>query len=711
MRKLTKFYMLSFLLSAFVISSCTEDEITGEGDGNVIESEGYLTMSELSENPVNLTAEQGTYILKVISDKEWKASLTYTSEEYTGEKADEWCILSSNKGVDASEIYIGFTKNKWNIARSASVDFSFEGSDEKYSLALNQEAAETVYEFVSDDIKENGLTFKKSGQTYKVNLLTNAYQWTVSLVGEDDQPVTWCSLNQSEDGVFSGKGDTELTITAVENVNGVDNKAFLKFTSLDTTFDNKLSLSQNAELMPFEGLECEIIDDGTDFRFNWTDETEGAVYTLILAQDENYSSVITEISTDGDNSVGDSYSIDLSTIGYNGYIGTVYAKLECNNPEDGSNAIFEDKFNSYFDISSGDGSNSNPYIITNARHLKNIGQVVETDKFFKQTKDIVLSDDNFIPLCPLGFENTFDGGKFKISGLKITGNNDNVGLFTQINKDGVIQNVVLSNVNVCGKSYVGSIAAKCIGTVKNCVVESGTVAATGTHVGGLIGQLPNNTPIIEYCINKASVSSSTSVTSDACIGGVIGHFNTVTNGKIYRCANYGDVTVNNAKSVGGIIGRSQNNPNITECYNKGNIKAKQVVGGIIGMGNAINIKDCYNSGSVQSINDAKAAGIEGAANNSATYIENCYNIGNITNNSGKGFGITFGAGNVNNSSYITSCYCLINTAKAIGQNVKEGGSIEEESAMKEQSTYKDWNFTSVWTMSSENGYPKLQWEE
>lgn len=709
MRKLTKYYMLSFLLSAFVISSCTEDEISGEGDGNVIESEGYLTMSELAENPVSLTAEQGTYILKVLSDKEWTASVSYTSEEYTGEKADEWCILSSKTGINASEIYIGFSKNKWNIARSASVDFSFEDSDEKYSLALNQGAAETVYEFVSDDIKENGLTFKKSGDTYTVNLVTNAYQWTVSLVGEDDQPVTWCSINQSEDGIFSGKGDKELTITAVENESGTDNKAFLKFTSLEKTFDNKLSLNQNAELMPFEGLEYEIVDDGKDFKFNWTDETTSATYRLILAKDQGYTDIIADISDVSQND--NQYSVDLSVIEYDDYIGTVYAKLECNNRDDGSNATFEDKFNSYFDISSGDGSKANPYIVTNARHLKNVSQVVETEKFFKQTSDIDLFDENFTPLCPSGFENSYDGGKFKVSGLKIAGNNDNVGLFTQINKNGVIQNVVLSDVNIAGGSYVGSIAAKCIGTVKNCVVESGSVAATGTYVGGLIGQLPNNTPIIEYCINKADVSSTTTVTTDACVGGVIGHFNTVTNGKIYRCANYGDVTVNNAKSVGGIIGRSQNNPNITECYNKGDIKAKQVVGGIIGMGNAINIKDCYNYGSVQSISDAKAAGIEGAANNSATYIENCYNIGNITNNSGKGFGITYGAGNVNNSSYITSCYCLINTAKAIGQNVKEGGSIEEESSMKKQSTYSGWDFTSVWTMSSEDGYPKLQWEE
>lgn len=706
MRKLTSFYMLCLLLPVFIISSCDRDEVAEEGGGNIIEAEGYLKLSELHDNPVSLTAEQGTYILKVLSDKAWTANVIFDGSQNAGKAINEWCILSATKGIDASEIYIGFSKNRWNIARAATVQFKLKDSQESYSFALNQKAAETMYEFRSEDLIDNQLTFKKIGQTCVVDIITNAYDWKVKLVDHEGNDVDWCALSES-----SGSGDGKLSIVAAKNETDEEKTAYLEFYSLDTAFEHKLSLKQKAESGPFENIDFYVVDNNDDFCVEWVDRTENASYTLTLSKDATYSDVIgvkqgTDIIAGGN----DTYSVDLSTIDYGSYIGTIYVKLDCLAGEE--SAIKESSFNSHFDASSGNGSSESvPYIIRNARHLKNISKIIETGKFFKQQENVVLTDINFIPLCDgAAFSSLFDGGNFSISGLTINAaSKDYAGLFSEIGAKGIVKNVKLKDVSISAKSYIGSIAGKCMGAVTNCVIESGSIIGA-THVGGLIGA---GNPSVEYCINRASVQSSISTFIDAFIGGIIGYFDSATTtGKIVKCGNHGNISAPSGRVIGGIIGRSINNPNISECYNKGTVSGDRTVGGIIGMGNAITIKDCYNTGAVLSSTDLKAAGIEGSANNANTSLINCYNVGVIDNSAGssKGYGMTYGAGNAANGSTITSCYSLEGVASAIGVNVKPGGAIKTESAMKQQSTYQDWDFSSVWTMSSTDGYPKLKWE-
>lgn len=720
MKKLTIFYMLSFLLSAFVISSCTKDEITGEGDGNVIEAEGYLDLSELKDNPVSLTAEQGTYILKVLSAEEWTASISYTNDGTPVDKADEWCILSSKNGIDASEIYIGFSANKWNIVRSATVNFSLKDSEETYSLALTQEGAETKYEFVSDDIKDNALTFKKSGQTYKVNLVTNAYEWTISLVDEGGNSVNWCYLVEADEyGKLSGKGDAEISIVAEENNSGTKQEAFLKFTSLETTFDNKLSLSQNNELIPFERLEHEIIDDETGFKFNWSDETEGAEFKLILAKDEGYADII--IEKDNTEPIENSYSVDLSSIDYDGYVGPVYVKLECNNTEDGSSAIIEDKFNTHFDISSGDGTESSPYFISNARHLKNISVITETGKFFKLNKDIDLTDIQFTPLCATlsddqmtyagEFNNTLDGGNYTISGLTIYGDYKCVGLFSTIGLNGVVKNLKLSGVDIDAISLIGSIAGKSTGgKVENCVVEGtidgrpGSTTEKCNNIGGIIGQFSIKTPQVIKCINRIAVTSA----NGSNIGGILGEVNgnCDSGSKINQCRNEAEITTADNKNLGGIIGYVNKAANISECSNYGTINGTgtaEEVGGIIGRSNAsITLSNCYNKGSVStSGNKPKTAGIMATTGNANTKVVNCYNIGTVSTN---GYGITYGHNTASKNIVLTSCYSGGNICHHCDEGKSSFGSLPEA-----QTGYVGWDFDAIWEMS--DGYPKFKWEE
>lgn len=685
---------ISLLAFAFLVDSCSKDEIV-YSEANVEVAKTYLSLDQLVNNPVEVSSEAGTYVLKVVSDKKWKVT-----------SSEEWCTLSTKEGFKYVEVPISFSDNPWNIDRTAQLTFTVSETEESYTLNLKQIAAETK---LTADLSE--LVYRVGGGEQTVSLKTNANDWSLQIIdpnATEAENVSWFTSS-----VYSGQGSMDIKFTALGNDTEAIRNAKIVFTAEDKTLEIPVE-----QLEKFDAPVIKL-DEAVTFNLTW-DKIVGVNYKLKIFNNTEGSETV---GLDEEGLTGDAFitqdftqnttSCDLSKLGWNDYIGKIKIQLSATMTINGkditlySNVI---EAHNYFDISSGDGSQNSPYVITEPRHLMNLGVLTEEGIYFEQTKDIDLTDVKYTPVA--NFANTFDGKNHNISGLTIS-SGDNVGLFAMIDETGVVKNVVLSNVNITAGSYVGSLAAQSKGTVENCVIESGKVSASGAYVGGLIGDLPSgdgtSTFRIQNCINKANVSSTFS--GDALVGGVIGCFNKVTDGKVLKCANYGDVTAIKGKYVGGIIGRSFNNPNMEECFNKGSISGNEVVGGVIGQGNVIMIVNCYNVGSVISTTGEKVSGIEGAANNSNTTIQNCYNVGQTQNKSGNGgYGITYGGGNSNSKSAVISCYCLNGTAQSIGKNVQEGGIMEEESAMKQQATYTNWDFNTVWTMSSETGYPKLQWE-
>lgn len=671
---------ISLLAFAFLVDSCSKDEIVYP-EANVEVAKTYLSLDQLVNNPVEVSNEAGTYVLKVVSDKKWTVA-----------SSEEWCTLSTKEGFKYVEVPINFSDNPWNIDRTAQLTFTVAETEESYTLNFKQIAAETK---ISVDKLE--LVYSVGGGEQTVSLKTNANDWSLRIIDPnttETQNVSWCTSS-----VYSGQGSMDIKFTALGNDTEAIRNAKMVFTAEDKTLEILVT-----QLEKFDAPVIKL-DEAVTFNLTW-DKIVGVKYNLKIKKSDG-----SELSSQ--EFADEVTSYNLSKINWSGYIGKINIQLFATMSINGKKQTQESNVieaHNYFDMSSGDGMEDSPYVITEPRHLMNLGVLTETGKYFEQTEDINLTNVKYTPVS--SFVNTFDGNGHTISGLTIS-SGDNVGIFAMINETGVVKNIVLSDVNITAGSYVGSLAAQSKGIVENCKVESGVISASGAYVGGLIGDLPSGDGTtsfkIEKCINKANVSSTFS--GDALVGGVIGCFNKVTDGKVLKCANYGNVTAINGKLVGGIIGRSFNNPNMEACYNKGDVSGNEVVGGIIGQGNVIKIKNCYNMGSITSTTGEKISGIEGAANNSNTTIENCYNIGQTQNKSGKGgYGITFGGGSDKAKSTIRSCYCLSGTAQSIGKNVKEGGIMADESAMKQQATYAGWDFDTVWTMSSETGYPKLQWE-
>ena len=278
----------------------------------------------------------------------------------------------------------------------------------------------------------------------------------------------------------------------------------------------------------------------------------------------------------------------------------------------------------------GDGTEDNPYLITNARMLEALRNSVNngenySGKYFKLTEDIDLSlvcgadvDGTERSWTPIGMRNNttfdesaddkpfsgiFDGNGHKISSLYINGTNDFCGLFGYI-KDGAVKNLTVS----------GSIVGK------DCV-------------GGIAGW---NSGVIETCVSKCSVTGSkgNQPMSYASVGGIAG----LNEGTISRCYNINTISsVDNSltsDSVGGICG--DNYGIIENCFNTGEVSGRFLIGGIAG-NNTKTIKNCYSIGIITA--EAHAGGItadNGSVVENSYYLEGTSEKGVIyTNNAEK----------------------------------------------------------------------------
>lgn len=675
---------ISLLAFAFLVDSCSKDEIVYP-EANVEVAKTYLSLDQLVNNPVEVSSEAGTYVLKVVSDKKWKVT-----------SSEEWCTLSTKEGFKYVEVPINFSDNPWNIDRTAQLTFTVSETEESYTLNLKQIAAETK---LTADLSE--LVYSVGGGEQTVSLKTNANDWSLQIIdpnATEAENVSWFTSS-----VYSGQGSMDIKFTASGNDTKAIRNAKIVFTAEDKTLE-----------IPVEQLEkfnAPVIKlDDVTFNLTW-DKIVGVNYELKIFKSAEGSEAV---GLDEEGLPGDAFitqdfpqnttSCDLSKFDWEDYIGKIKIQLSATmtiNDKDitlYSNVI---EAHNYFDMSSGEGAEDSPYIISNVRHLKNIGSVSGTGKIFKQTQDIVLSDENFTPLCPDGFYGTFDGDNKVISGLKINTSSGNVGLFAKINGSGKVNNVILNDVLITALgTYTGAIAAESEGEINGCKVSGNITSSeesTAKPVGGIVGY---NTNKIVLCLNNIIID-----VKSKSIGGICGKSQ---GGFIEQCGNNCDI-ISIKPNVGGIVGEVTQVMTIKECFNKGNIKSMQSVGGIVGGGNnASEVNNCYNIGVIESTggdDKSKACGIYAWSNANHPTIENCYNVGNVIVPNGK---ISNAISNQAPAGNITNCFFLTGTAVNKAGNIQ--GSGTDESAMKQQATYTNWDFDTVWTMSSETGYPKLKWE-
>ena len=260
-----------------------------------------------------------------------------------------------------------------------------------------------------------------------------------------------------------------------------------------------------------------------------------------------------------------------------------------------------------------DGTESNPYLISNVNDLKSISSKKGDNLYFKLTDDIELNSVEI----DLGysfdkpFTHHFDGNGFSIFNLKVSSdqsasNSCGTGLFAYAN-GATLTNIKIVDGNITGSENVGGLVGEALNCeFTNCSYK-GNVTASKNGAGGIVG--------------KASETTFTNCTSSGEIkvysrgGGILG-FGTkinmsLSNSSMNLTSDAFGLTGAMCGYMGGLIGALDDDSSIGQS-----------------------IKECYATGSIdQTVNCIGGGYVGGLIGfmNSYTSVENCYATGDVSN--------------------------------------------------------------------------------
>lgn len=358
------------------------------------------------------------------------------------------------------------------------------------------------------------------------------------------------------------------------------------------------------------------------------------------------------------------------------------------------------------------GSVTNPYVISNETHLKNLSaivngrdalnsivgsnnnsvtaeDVVATDKTYKDCYFVIASDIgtatgniDFVPIGKNGtyyFAGTIYGGNDSDAQnrtqrtiyLNISQSGvDNVGLF------GYVKGASISYIKTAGTIVGGNATGGLVGCMENGEIFNCANSATVTgreRVGGIVGYNPDNQrgKIYGTIINDGAINGTNMV------GGLVGqwHGEWNLNGTYGTFTNTGNVNGGTGASVGGIAGFADRT--IKNAANSGNVVGGTSVGGIAGRCQAP-IENSYNTGDVRgtattsqgeitgSPTGVFVGGITGYTSANAS-ISNCYNTGHIS-------ALSTSGGYLSNANYVGGIVGFAQAAVSYCANI--GGLIE-----------------------------------
>ena len=320
-------------------------------------------------------------------------------------------------------------------------------------------------------------------------------------------------------------------------------------------------------------------DKGTDVQhptFNNViiDDVQGAV-----TFDDNYNLVgtyeplavereegIEPVMFDGNEFV----STDNAVTGFSNFL-YVHTKIQ----PDGSQAVrtlslvFEPNASGTFEKRlpynwEGAGTEASPYIIKNARQLKEMAESFNNDaasvngKYFRQGANITFDktvENNFTPVKT--FNGHYDGAGFVISGVNISlAAPKEASLFGSLEGNATIKNVVVKNSAFKGNG-AAVVAAGVFGNagVENCHVLKDVTVESDTNAGGVVGVVNGNGAKVTGCTSQATVKGFSGV------GGIAGLLTTGYVGNSIALGN----GITGSANVNAVVGYRRNGT-VENCY-------------------------------------------------------------------------------------------------------------------------------------------------
>lgn len=253
-------------------------------------------------------------------------------------------------------------------------------------------------------------------------------------------------------------------------------------------------------------------------------------------------------------------------------------------------------------FAAGEGTQDNPFQIETAAELayfaKNVNAGNRYDgEYIVLKNDLDLNNQEWTPIgnARKPFKGNFDGNNHTVTGMKISGASDCVGLFggcTRHNVDSAIKNITVKNSDIHGEKFVGAIVGRAEEiNIENCRSIGNTINGE-TDVGGICGKIGG------YSGGKVSQCyNSSKVTGQGRVGGIAG-----MGGIAENCLNTGEITIIRKayRSAGGgifgIFDDTTASASITACVNLGKVSGGESFGGIVGSTDSKStghISNCY----------------------------------------------------------------------------------------------------------------------
>ncbi len=273
----------------------------------------------------------------------------------------------------------------------------------------------------------------------------------------------------------------------------------------------------------------------------------------------------------------------------------------------------------------GEGSVNNPYRICSMAQLNSVRD--HTAGHFELRGDIDASGTTFTPIP--NFKGEFDGKGHTISNLTISSPSSNfVGFFAKLS-GATVKNLILTNLNVSGSSYVGGLAGR-IGpaSLVSRVSTSGTVRATGEYSGGLAGRA-------QYARVLQSKSSA---------------------------------AVMGASLTGGLLGSCSQFCQVSQAFASGAVTGTSLVGGLIGdleVGSKVDhvfAQGVVNSDSQKLLIERASMDPEQTTYSLAALVENAFFDSEISGASDFGVGVTGSNPGSSFSSWDSTIWVLSDSA-------------------------------------------------
>ncbi len=256
---------------------------------------------------------------------------------------------------------------------------------------------------------------------------------------------------------------------------------------------------------------------------------------------------------------------------------------------------------------------------------------------------------------------------------------------------GTINNCNVAGV-IKGGDYTGGLVGINSDTVKTSFATS-QILSNGWAVGGLVGE--NDGEILNSYATGAVGSTILGYDQGTDVGGLVGW---TDGGSI--ASSYATGNVVGDDWVGGLAGGAEI---VTESYATGNVSASGVdVGGLVGESYGATT-DCYATGAVSGSADGNIGGLVGNSYPDSE-ISNCYSTGLVTG-SVSDIGGLVGYADYYEDPAASASYWDLETS---GQSASSVGVGKSTTEMKSQDTYSNWNFTDTWVINAGINYPILR---